>query len=165
MLLFFNQMYANQIPPSYSTTGNAEMSEKESTTKLDDSSTCKAKKLSRDLLKSLVKKDKNPWQVLATKTPQWTWTNTQCREWLTAIGVWYLGYDEDKAKGVAERFVGFGPTLFAKTIQCWEVIFIHKLEANAVCTMIYNLQKEKGAVPKGIGRYDPWKPVKTTNAS
>ncbi|KUJ08663.1 uncharacterized protein LY89DRAFT_741515 [Mollisia scopiformis] len=115
----------------------------------------------KGLLKSLARMRQQPnrHEELASKTSQWTWTNKQCREWITAVSVWYLGYDEVDGEKAAAKFQGFGPSLFATTIRNWEMIFGNKHKAHSVCMLIYNLQREKGAVPRSIGVHDPWKEV------
>lgn len=91
------------------------------------------------------------WEKLASETPQFRWTNTQCRAWIQAVAIWYLGYDEKLARTAANLFNGFGPTLFAYDVPNWEGLFNENNdEANSVHSLVFSLRNEEGALPKDM---------------
>ena len=92
----------------------------------------------------------------ATQDPQWKWTNMQCREWIAAVVIWYCGYDEEKAWRIANKFEGFGPTLFLHQVKWWKSAIGNSEAANAICALIYEAKGKRGGLPKGFS-CNPWK--------
>lgn len=118
---------ASQIPPAYSDKAPS-IPVKETNVEKQLIAKVNYKSL-KSFFHSLGKKEKvyqNYWHRLASETPQWTWNNKRCRAWLEAIAVWYLGYDEIKAKQAANRFADFGPTLLYHDSLRWQEIFVHR---------------------------------------
>lgn len=62
-----------------------------------------------------------PPKSKATDPPRWDWTNTQCREWLTEVLVYYCNQTRRVAAGNAKACMagGFGPTLFKHSHNLW----------------------------------------------
>ncbi|KUJ16831.1 uncharacterized protein LY89DRAFT_669280 [Mollisia scopiformis] len=125
-----------QVPPAYTEVCKAP-------------STSKPSKSSTTFLPKFLQK-KTPYQKLASKQPQWLWTQTECREWLTAVCIWNLNYTPEKAHEVVERLKGFGPTLFAMKIEHWERVLGDYTDAAAVYALIFSSKTARGAMPKGV---------------
>lgn len=145
-----NQMGRTPFPPSYNKACNNSGSDK----------TTHGSRSSKSLFGFLKfkKQAPNPNKELASKTPQWRWTNTQCRDWIKAVCIWYLGYDEEDAQKVSSKFKGFGDTLYGNTHRVWKHYFKDQpSDAHAICSLIYNLQKAKRPLPRTHGGYSPWK--------
>ncbi|CZR69815.1 uncharacterized protein PAC_19715 [Phialocephala subalpina] len=144
------------VPPGYNEACNTSTSEK---TIGSTPSTKQSKSLFGFLRRNKTAPDPN--QKLASKTPKWTWTNAQCREWLKAVCVWYLDYNEADAEKISKRFRGFGPSIYSTSLTGWETVLKgQKTDAYAVCTLVYNLQKSKRPLPRSNGGYNPWKDAK-----
>jgi hypothetical protein len=52
---------------------------------------------------------------IASQIPQWTWCTNECRTWLKAVCIVYFNFSPEKADATAQKFEGFGPTIYMKT--------------------------------------------------
>lgn len=81
-------------------------------------------------------------------TPQWEWTQSQCRAWLHAVMSHYFELDADMARVYATHFEGAGPNLYLYTFPQWSAI-MGTNRAAALYSMIATRGNNKGGVPKG----------------
>lgn len=61
--------------------------------------------------------------IKATDTPQWLWSNVECRAWLTAVGVTLLNMSIDEAEGYADSFEGSGTYIYNWNCQAWHRLY------------------------------------------
>ncbi|CAG8975396.1 hypothetical protein HYALB_00011477 [Hymenoscyphus albidus] len=94
-------------------------------------------------------------KIKAKHTPQWRWSNHQCKEWITAVLVTYLNLPLAEAEAKASQFEGFGPSLFERDHAWWEW-FLGDGVGSPVFSLIFSLRDEPGALPEGI-TYDHYK--------
>jgi hypothetical protein len=91
-------------------------------------------------------------RIRAADTPQWAWSNVQCREWLAAVLVEYCNRDPVVARELAENMFadgGFGPRLYTTKLVTWEG-YVGKRDAEGIHGLLLSLRKEKGAVPASV---------------
>ena len=91
-------------------------------------------------------------QIRASDTPQWAWSNVQCREWLAAVLVEYCNRDLTVARQLADNMFadgGFGPRLYTTKLVTWEG-YVGKRDAEGIHGLLLSLRKEKGAVPASV---------------
>jgi hypothetical protein len=89
--------------------------------------------------------------IRAVDTPQWSWSNIQCREWLTAVLVEYCNRDPAVARELADNMFadgGFGPRLYTTKLVTWEG-YVGKRDAEGIHGLL-SLRKEEGAVPASV---------------
>jgi hypothetical protein len=91
-------------------------------------------------------------EIKATDTPQWIWTNAQCRAWIFAVCSKNLGLGVEESKIISEKFEGYGPNIYCLKFENWVDIFgsDNPSRAESVYSTILGLQDEEGAVPKTI---------------
>lgn len=89
---------------------------------------------------------KQPLNIKASETPQWLWSNAQCRAWIAAVCIEYLQYSERDAYAAAEGVKGFGPRLFGMRLQEWTQI-LGNADGYSVYTLVFSIARKKGAVP------------------
>ena len=96
------------------------------------------------------KRDPAPenFKRIASKVPQWKWSTNECRRWLRAACVVYFNFSLEEAEASAEKFEGFGATLYLKTQASW--IEILGENGRGLYGLIYSLRRKRGAVPKNI---------------
>lgn len=87
---------------------------------------------------------------LASKTPQCLWPQTECKEWLQAVFVYYLNYPEEHSEEIAARTKGFGPSIFARTKMDWVALLGNEANGSAIYALVFSFRREEGAVPEGI---------------
>ncbi|KAH7389205.1 hypothetical protein BKA64DRAFT_133112 [Cadophora sp. MPI-SDFR-AT-0126] len=64
----------------------------------------------------------NPFRIRSTSTPQWSWSSSQCKTWLTAVLVDCCGRDRESARVTAENVFktgGNGPGLYLMGRETW----------------------------------------------
>ncbi|PMD29687.1 hypothetical protein L207DRAFT_593254 [Hyaloscypha variabilis F] len=88
--------------------------------------------------------------IKPTDTPQWAWTNGQCKEWLFAVCYETLGLSGEEAKTISDKFDGFGPVIYCMGRKDWMKLLGTSNRANSVYAMVLNLAREPGAVPHGL---------------
>ncbi|KAE9365153.1 hypothetical protein N431DRAFT_496302 [Stipitochalara longipes BDJ] len=91
-------------------------------------------------------------RIRAADTPQWAWSNAQCREWLAAVLVEYCNRDPVVARELADNMFadgGFGPRLYTTKLVTWEG-YVGKRDAEGIHGLLLSLRKEKGAVPASV---------------
>jgi hypothetical protein len=91
-------------------------------------------------------------RIRASDTPQWAWSNSQCREWLTAVLIEYCNRDPVVARETADKMFadgGFGPRLYTTKLVTWER-FVGVRDAECIHGLLVSLRKEKGAVPASV---------------
>jgi hypothetical protein len=88
--------------------------------------------------------------IKATDTPQWLWTNLQCREWIFAVCLDNLGLCVEECQEIADMFEGYGPSIYSNNVFFWEELFGSRARANAVFSQIFAVRNKKGALPPGI---------------
>lgn len=59
-----------------------------------------------------------PPKISASDTPQWRWTTSQCREWITEILAQYSEMERDTAVAKASEFDGFRPNIYLMSNGC-----------------------------------------------
>jgi len=99
--------------------------------------------------------DINRQRIEASDVPQWRWSNAQCREWLIAVLVTYLNYNNTDAFDLAENLHGFGPNLYLRSVESW-IKILGDDEGRGVYSILFEVRRQKGAVPKGM-RMRHWK--------
>lgn len=87
-------------------------------------------------------------QIKTTDVPQWTWTTSQCQEYISAILVKYCEYSIKDAEDAAKKFKGFGPVMYGMTNKEW--IALLGEPGRGIGNMIHAVHWKKGAVPRGI---------------
>jgi hypothetical protein len=91
-------------------------------------------------------------RIRASDTPQWAWSNAQCREWLAAVLIEYCNRDPEVARDMADKMFedgGFGPRLYTTKLVTWER-FVGVRDAECIHGLLVSLRKEKGAVPPSV---------------
>jgi hypothetical protein len=88
-------------------------------------------------------------QIQARKTPQWTWSNAQCREWLTAVMIDCFGSSTDEAAEVAKGWKGFGPNIYLMTCGSWKEL-LGEQRGVGLYTILLCVREKKGACPRNI---------------
>jgi len=58
-------------------------------------------------------------QIRPSTTTQWHWPRSYCRTWLEVVLIFYLDFEERRAKEKASEFPGFGPDLYAWGLGKW----------------------------------------------
>ena len=86
--------------------------------------------------------------VKASSTPQWRWTNAQCREWITLVLTEYSGKEPKTARGLADEFLGFGPNLYLMSWKEWHAWL--GADGRAIFAILVEVHGEKGAVPSQV---------------
>ena len=86
--------------------------------------------------------------VKASSTPQWRWTNAQCREWITLVLTEYSGKEPKTARGLADEFLGFGPNLYMMSWKEWHAWL--GADGQAIFAILMEVHGEKGAVPSQV---------------
>jgi len=71
--------------------------------------------------------------IKATDTPQWLWSNQQCRSWIIAVCVTLLNNSVKQAEEKAARFRGFGPMIFEITPEDG-IIYFNIQQMQSRCT-------------------------------
>jgi hypothetical protein len=87
--------------------------------------------------------------IKATDTPQWLWSNEQCRSWIIAVCVTLLNNSLEEAEEKAKRYRGFGPSIFENNIEAWKSIFQNEYDSESVYSLVMSKRDESGAVPLG----------------
>jgi hypothetical protein len=59
-------------------------------------------------------------KAFAASTPQWRWSNAECRAWITAVCVSYLNTTMEEAEIRAARYDGFGTNLWWMSSVRWK---------------------------------------------
>jgi hypothetical protein len=80
--------------------------------------------------------------------PQWRWTNSQCRTWVTDVLIVYGGKDPQTAQDLAAAFRGFGPNLYMKEWKQWNSWL--GADGQAIFALLMEVHAEEGAVPKEV---------------
>jgi hypothetical protein len=93
--------------------------------------------------------------IKATDTPQWLWSNKQCRSWIIAVCVTLLNNSVEQAEEKAARFRGFRPAIFENELEEWTEIFQDEADVASVYGLVLGQTHEKGAVPRGLS-FDHW---------
>ncbi|KAL2065841.1 hypothetical protein VTL71DRAFT_3511 [Oculimacula yallundae] len=88
-------------------------------------------------------------QILASSTPQWTWTTAQCREWLEAVLVHYMGFYSGAAVDKALEMEGFGPNIYLRSKGEW-IELLGEENGKGVYAMLLAVRDQEGAVPEGV---------------
>ncbi|KAE9376295.1 hypothetical protein N431DRAFT_462140 [Stipitochalara longipes BDJ] len=88
--------------------------------------------------------------IMPTDTPQWVWTNAECKEWLFAVCYENLGLSGEESKAISDNFDGFGPVIYCMDQTDWKKLLGTNHRANGVYAMVYNLMSAPGAVPPGL---------------
>ncbi len=94
----------------------------------------------------------NPFRIRASSTPQWSWSNKECKAWLVAVLVEYCGRDEEGARGTAETVFatgGFGPSLYLMTSETW-MRYLGQRDGNLVYSLLLACKNKRGAVPRNV---------------
>lgn len=86
--------------------------------------------------------------IKATDTPQWLWSNNQCRQWLVAVLETLLHFSPEEAQSTALQFEGFGPSLYLMAAEEWGRM-LGRDPARSVYGLILSQRHSKGAVPRG----------------
>jgi len=87
--------------------------------------------------------------ITARSTPQWRWTNAECRAWIFEVLVKYLGHTNQAACQKAEKFVGFGPALWSLDREAWEQ-YLGEVEGQSVFRLLVSMCREFGTIPRGV---------------
>lgn len=88
--------------------------------------------------------------IKASDVPQWHWTQSQCREWLTVALSEYCGIGKEQASQIAAKFQGFGPNLWKMREQDWfELVGIE--EGKGMFAIMKEMRGERGAIPSNVG--------------
>jgi hypothetical protein len=85
---------------------------------------------------------------IASQIPQWTWCTNECRTWLKAVCIVYFNFSPEKADATAQKFEGFGPTIYMKTRESW-IEFLGE-NGRGLSGLIFSLSRKRGAVPRRI---------------
>lgn len=86
--------------------------------------------------------------ITAHSTPQWRWTNTQCRHWLTQVLITYGGRPSPVAHRLADSFHGFGPNLYMKEWKEWNAWL--GADGQAIFALLMEEHGKEGAVPREV---------------
>jgi hypothetical protein len=90
-------------------------------------------------------------KTLAASTPQWRWSNAECRAWITAVCVSYLNTTMAEGEIRAARYDGFGANLWSMGWTRWkEICGGNADEGTSMFNLLFGLRMEKGTVPKGM---------------
>lgn len=89
-------------------------------------------------------------KIKATDTPQWLWSRSQCRAWLTALCTELLDMESENAQKIAGRFGGYGPTIYLMLMQEWRDLLGNASAGDSVYAMLLGVRNQKGAVPKTV---------------
>jgi hypothetical protein len=90
-------------------------------------------------------------KILAASTPQWRWSNAECRAWITAVCVSYLNTTMAEGETRAARYDGFGSNLWSVSSSGWKRICGGNVdEGSSIFNLLFGLKKAKGTVPKGM---------------
>lgn len=87
--------------------------------------------------------------IQASDTPQWLWSNAQCRAWLYAVCITYLDYTEEAAHAEAARFKGMGVYLYSRNRHGWTTKMGQE-NGTSVYNLLISQASKPGAVPPGI---------------
>ena len=93
--------------------------------------------------------------IKATDTPQWLWSNEQCRSWIVAVCVTLLNNSVEEAEEKAARFRGFGPMIFESEKEGWTNILQDNADVISVYGLVLGQTHKKEAVPRGLS-FDHW---------
>jgi hypothetical protein len=88
------------------------------------------------------------FRIHADSVPQWRWTNSQCRTWITDVLIVYGGKDAQTARELASTFRGFGPNLYMKEWKQWNSWL--GADGQAIFALLMEVHDEEGAVPKEV---------------
>ncbi|PMD37837.1 hypothetical protein L207DRAFT_567639 [Hyaloscypha variabilis F] len=88
------------------------------------------------------------FRIHADSVPQWRWTNSQCRTWITDVLIVYGGKDAQTARELASTFRGFGPNLYMKEWKQWNSWL--GPDGQAIFALLMEVHEEEGAVPKEV---------------
>lgn len=83
--------------------------------------------------------------IRAADTPQWTWSNAQCRDWVTEVLVEYCSRDRKYAREKADSVFakgGFGPRIYNLRKESWR----HHLgveDGQSMYSLVTSLWKNK----------------------
>ncbi|KAH9208195.1 hypothetical protein DL95DRAFT_450013 [Leptodontidium sp. 2 PMI_412] len=86
--------------------------------------------------------------ITAASTPQWRWSNTQCRAWLTEVLIVYGGRPSPVAHRLADGFRGWGPNLYMKEWKEWNSWL--GADGQAIFALLMEEHRKEGAVPKEV---------------
>lgn len=92
--------------------------------------------------------DSQPKKITASSTPQWRWTNTQCRAWLADVLIEYGGRPSPEAHRVAQGFKGWGPNLYMKEWKAWNSWL--GADGQAIFALLMEEHEKEGAVPREV---------------
>ncbi|KAG4440852.1 hypothetical protein IFR05_003665 [Cadophora sp. M221] len=96
--------------------------------------------------------EKENWKdienITAGSTPQWRWSNTQCRAWLAEVLIVYGGRPSPVAHRLADGFRGWGPNLYMKEWKEWNSWL--GADGQAIFALLMEEHAKEGAVPKEV---------------
>ncbi|KAH7351262.1 hypothetical protein BKA65DRAFT_550224 [Rhexocercosporidium sp. MPI-PUGE-AT-0058] len=88
-------------------------------------------------------------RISPSSTPQWTWTNAHCKAWLYEVCTTLLNYSVEDAQAMCEKFLGFGPTLYAMDRADWEAL-LGQYNGMGVYSLLLSARHQAGAVPESV---------------
>ncbi|KAH7389192.1 hypothetical protein BKA64DRAFT_758385 [Cadophora sp. MPI-SDFR-AT-0126] len=86
--------------------------------------------------------------ITAYSTPQWRWSNAQCRAWLTQVLITYGGRPSPVAHRLADSFHGWGPNLYMKEWKEWNAWL--GADGQAIFALLMEEHGKEGAVPREV---------------
>lgn len=86
--------------------------------------------------------------IKAFETPQWKWSNAECKEWLLSYLIDKLQYDRAKAESLVAKLKGDGTVMYCRDYEEWRIL-LGKWQAKGVYIILFALRREEGAVPQG----------------
>ncbi|PVH72858.1 hypothetical protein DL98DRAFT_65615 [Cadophora sp. DSE1049] len=93
----------------------------------------------------------NPFRIRSTSTPQWSWSSSQCKTWLTAVLVDSCGRDKESARVTAENVFatgGYGPSLYLMGRETWGR-FLGERDGEVIWGVLERCRGKRGAGKKG----------------
>ncbi|KAL5321468.1 hypothetical protein ACEPPN_009426 [Leptodophora sp. 'Broadleaf-Isolate-01'] len=93
----------------------------------------------------------SPTRIVASSTPQWTWTNAHCKAWLYEVCITLLNYSVERALALCWKFLGFGPTLYAMDRSEWEAL-LGRYDGMGVYSLLLGVRHQAGAAPDDVVR-------------
>lgn len=102
----------------------------------------------QDMLSNNSPQPVKDYNIQASSTPQWRWTNAQCRDWITLVLTKYSGKEPETARALAKQFKGFGPNLYILSWTEWDAWL--GPDGQAIFAILMEVRDEKGAVPSTV---------------
>lgn len=86
----------------------------------------------------------------ATSIPRWDWTNTECRAWITAFCITFLGKSLEHAEELAQRYTGCGTMIYTTEAEYWHGCLEGLHEGTSIYNYLQHVVNDPESVPDGV---------------